>query len=467
MAALLFVQNAWGGVFAHCQNTVELTGTADSAFVTDSHPIIFVVNRTDISPEDEKWLTDTLRAGLQAIDPNGIIVGRAAASPDGPYGNNRILAEGRRKAADRILRRLGYNTEIIHYDVVAEDYTLLLAMMRLSHDEDCGMMDSLVSAYAHEGARLKAELKAADGGRLWQRLLRDYFPSLRAVRIMPVDGRLLVDGTLMPDLRQGEFPQTASTARKGRLAEGERTLCPLTDYSPLTAYGTGLRVPRRELLSVKTNLLFDFAYMPGGYDRFCPIPNIAVEFYPLHGHFTYGASFDCPWWQDYEGHKFFQVRNYQLEARYYLKSGDVDKVGYGNGAAFRGLYAQAYVHAGLFSICFDKKRGWEGEGAGAGLGLGYMLPLTRTGHWRLEFGAQFGVFFSKYDPYQYESVIFPDKHDGLYYYKFNNYGNFFTRRQHRFTWLGPTRVGITLSYDLLYRRRVKKGTSFKSWEVQR
>ena len=47
--------------------------------------------------------------------------------------------------------------------------------------------------------------------------------------------------------------------------------------------------PRRELLSVKSNVLFDFAYVPAGYNRFCPIPNIAVEYYPLHGHFTFGA----------------------------------------------------------------------------------------------------------------------------------------------------------------------------------
>jgi hypothetical protein len=76
-----------------------------------------------------------------------------------------------------------------------------------------------------------------------------------------------------------------------------------------------------------------------------------------------------------------------------------------------------------------------------------------------------GVFFTKYDPYQYQSVLYPERQDNLYYYKWNNFGNFFKRRQHRFTWLGPTRVGVTLTYDLLYRRRAKKGVSFKSWEV--
>lgn len=225
---------------------------------------------------------------------------------------------------------------------------------------------------------------------------------------------------------------------------------------------------RREYLSVKTNLLLDVAYMPG-YDRWCPIPNIAVEYYPLHGHFTFGASFDCPWWQDYDAHKYFQIRNYQLETRYYLRSGDVDRVGYGNGMAFRGLYLQGYVHAGLYSIMFDADRGWIGEGAGAGVGIGYVIPLAKKGQgrWRLELGAQLGVMFTKYDRYQYESPLFPDLNDNLYYYKWYNWGNFFKKRQHRYTRFGPTRVGVTLTYDLLYRRKAKKGVSFKSWEAQR
>ena len=43
-----------------------------------------------------------------------------------------------------------------------------------------------------------------------------------------------------------------------------------------------------------TNLLLDVAYMLG-YNRWCPIPNLAIEYYPKKGHFTYGALFDFPW----------------------------------------------------------------------------------------------------------------------------------------------------------------------------
>jgi hypothetical protein len=215
---------------------------------------------------------------------------------------------------------------------------------------------------------------------------------------------------------------------------------------------------------VKTNVLLDLAYMPG-YNRWCPIPNVAIEYYPLHGHFTFGASFDCPWWQDYEGHKYFQVRNYQLESRYYFRSGDIRRNVPGQGAAFRGFYVQAYAHVALYGIMFDADNGWMGEGLGGGVGAGYVLPLSRDGHWRLEFQAQAGYFFTGYDPFQYENPVNPNYRDHLYYYKWTQKPALFKKRQYRFSWLGPTRVGITLSYDLLYRRVAKKGVSFRNWEI--
>ena len=224
------------------------------------------------------------------------------------------------------------------------------------------------------------------------------------------------------------------------------------------------REPRREFMSIKTNVLFDFAYMPG-YDRFCPIPNVALEYYPKHGHFTYGASFDGPWWQHYDEHKYFQLRNYQLHTRYYLRSGDINKRRPSEGAAFKGLFFSAYAHAFIYNICFGEKRGWEGEGYGAGLGIGYVLPLGRSEHWRLEFALQAGFFNTPYDPYQWRCPINPDSDPEQYYYKWYGDAKNFKKRQHRYTWLGPTRLEITLSYDILYRRNHKKGVSFRSHEA--
>lgn len=260
--------------------------------------------------------------------------------------------------------------------------------MKQRNDKDYDRVAAVVNQYIDtDQKRLKDELMALDGKRLWKRLLSDYFPEMRAAKVVLVFRRKVT----LPKL----LPNNALT--------NQVSFQPLR--VPLLQLDTESRLPRRELLSVKTNLLLDAAYMPFGYNKFCPIPNIAIEYYPLHGHFTYGASIDFPWWQNYKDHKYFQMRNYQFEARYYLKDGDVDKVGYGNGPAYRGLYLQAYAHLGLYGICFDEKRGWEGEGFGGGVGLGYVLPLTRNGHWRLEFGAQVGLLWTKYDPYQYECAL--------------------------------------------------------------
>ena len=128
------------------------------------------------------------------------------------------------------------------------------------------------------------------------------------------------------------------------------------------------------------------------------------------------------------------------------------------------LNPQGYAHGGVFGICFDAHRGWVGSGAGAGVGAGYVKPLSRNGHWRLEVGLQAGFFRCQYDPYQYENPVNPAYHDDLYYYKWTKKPELFKKRQYRWNWFGPTRVGITLTDDLLYRRIDKKGVSFRHTE---
>lgn len=200
---------------------------------------------------------------------------------------------------------------------------------------------------------------------------------------------------------------------------------------------------RQPMLAVKTNLLFYGAYIPKyGWG---PIPNIGIEFLPRHGHWTVGASLDIPWYQNYSNHKFLQARNWQIEARRYFNKGD---------AHYWGWYAQVYVHTGLFGIGFNKEEGWQGESVGGGIGGGYVLPLSKNKHWKLEFNLQVGYIRTQYDPYVYGHPT-NGIEDGLYYYNWTHDPDLFKERQYRHNWLGPTRVGVTLSYDLLYYPRKK------------
>ena len=474
---------------------------SDDYFYQYAASVVFNVSKTEL-PANDKTLKELRETVLPRISRDSLKVVRVkmrgAASPEGPVDFNRFLSQQRQRTLyDFVAEQLRIpQGDRLVLETVTEDYTYLYKRMMQDGDPDCEKVKRLFDEYMprEQYAELKKALQTIDGGRLWRRMLVTYFPSLRAARmvivcqrrpmgpaepvapldiaplkpvvpvvpvapvelapikpiapIVPVKLPDSVKTTVLPIIPGLPMPEVRDTLPHVRLN--------LVPYLPRTQSQSWVeRYPRRELLSIKTNMLLYGVYMPG-YGKWCPIPNIAIEFYPLRGHFTYGASFDCPWWQNYWGHKYFQARNYQVEARYYFRSGSIDRRPEGKGPAFRGWYVQAYAHATVYGICFDENRGWVGEGGGGGLGVGYVLPISKKGHWRLEFQLQAGLFITKYDPYQFENAVNPNFHDQRYYYKWTQKPELFKSRQYRFTWFGPTRVGVTLSYDLLYRRARKK-----------
>ena len=445
----------------------------DSVFFVRSLPIVFPVGKSVVGA-DNPGLQNFISSALPLLNDERLkrssVRIRSAASPEGPLWLNKQLGQERRDALLRIFTERGIKAADLQIDVVDEDYELLAFLMRQAGDKDARVVTSLVNKHTANPVLLKRLLQQQDGGALWRRMLREYFPQLRASRFV----------IMLPETKEEDFAvlahndtiQPPLVQDTLQLAEQPHDEVAAPDLVlPLAAE----REPRRELLSVKTNALLYGAYIPFGYKAFCPIPNVAIEYYPLRGHFTYGAMFDCPWWQgDITNHRYFQARNYTLETRYYFRSGDVLKRGIGHGAAFKGLYLSAYANAAIYGIGWSDEddahepgttdgHGWQGEGAGAGLGIGYVLPLGKNEHWRLEFSAQFGLFWTKYDPYVYGCPVENIK-DGLYYYDFKGDADLFKKREYMLTWLGPTRVGVTISYDLLYRHNKKNKASLRAWE---
>ena len=466
--------------FVTPDDTISLT---DEQFYDISGKVVFPVNQYTL-PKNDALLNELQTVVLPRVNSDSLelvrIVLRGAASPEGPYENNKKLGQKRVQAlSDFIKGNLQFpgNDDALSVDVDYEDYRTLCIMMKRADDPDYSFVNSLcdVCLPANDIDRLKRALRAAQGGRLWLRLLNDYFPQLRAARIVLFFRKYQEPETVVIDMPAPVAEPQPEIVAPVIVPVIEQPIVeqPIVEEPATDTITIQTKLPRRELLSIKTNLLMYGAYIPG-YDRWCPMPNVAIEYYPRGGHFTLGASFDMPWWQHYHKYKFFQFRNYQLETRYYLKSSSSDREVTSHPSphtshlykapAFSGLYVQAYAHCGLFGICFDANRGWVGEGAGAGLGIGYVTPISRNGHWRLEFGLQAGFFRCKYDPYKYENPVNPAYHDDLYYYKWTGKPEYFKKRQYRWSWLGPTRIGVTLTYDLLYRRIQKKGISFKNKE---
>ena len=454
---------------------------SDEEFFDIAGKVIFPINKWTL-PKRDSLVMQLEKEVFPLINRDSLelvyMMLRGAASPEGPTHFNKYLGE---KRVETLLNFIKKNIpvptdESFDMEIDIEDYRTLCLMMRRMGDKDYGYVQAMCDQYLPKKQidKLKATLRGARQGKLWLRLFREYFPRLRAARIVfffraprTYAPKVIPEVSVEPfDIEekpvQPKTPVAPPVVTPPVVVQPVIEVVTPEEPQPVQVKPQPvqeepqpiLRYPRRELLSVKTNLLFYGVYMPG-YNRWCPIPNVAIEYYPLRGHFTYGASFDFPWWQNYHKHKYFQVRNYQLEARYYFRRGDIELRPEGQGAAFKGLYLQAYGHATIFGICFDQDRGWEGEGGGGGLGLGYVLPLSKKGHWRMDFQLQLGFFFCKYDPYQYLNP-FNREPDDLYYYKWTQKPDLFKKRQYQTTWFGPTRIGVTLSYDLLYRKARKK-----------
>jgi len=455
----------------------------DETFYDHSVSVHYKVDKYALVPGDPALaeLKDQVIPLINSTDYRLVrVVIRGAASPEGPRKFNEYLAEKRAETLLKFLNShltvpIGKDKLVMDSQTGAEDYRTLCLLMQRAGDADYERVKAICDKYlpTEQFDSLKTALMKCDHQRLFWRLHREYFRKLRAARVNlffahvqapeepaePVVEEVKEEPVVEEVKEEPTEPEPVVEEVKEEPTEPK----PVVEEVLPEAVPEVVKVPRREVLSVKSNLLFDVAYVPG-YDRWCPIPNVAVEFYPRKGHFTYGASIDFPWWQHYWKHKYFQIRNYQVESRYYFRSGSIDKNPPGEGAAFRGFYLQGYAHAALFGICFGPNRGWVGEGLGGGIGAGYVMPLTKSGHWRLEFGAQVGYFACRYDPYQFENPVNPNYVDHLYYYKWTLSPDLFKKRQYHFNWFGPTRIGVTLTYDLLYKRVKNKGVSFRSWE---
>ena len=183
--------------------------TIDSILVSNVHPINFKVNGTAVSAKDKAWIDTVFCKQMQQAGENDYIYCRASASPDGPVAYNTKMAARRMKSVLKALKQSGCKTDNIIIEEVPEDYNLLALLMKSANDQDADTVASIVNMKA--SSRLtKRALRAIKGGKLWRRLLREYYPKLRTVNIAIVDGALVETGTGMVMIGNEE-PETLDT----------------------------------------------------------------------------------------------------------------------------------------------------------------------------------------------------------------------------------------------------------------
>lgn len=211
---------------------------------------------------------------------------------------------------------------------------------------------------------------------------------------------------------------------------------------------------RAHVLAIKSNLLYDAFYMPNF--GWAPSPDIELEFFPRNGRFSYIAALTFPYWKRWSKNKFFEIRDYRLEARYNFPHYSSPNTHY--------PFVGVLVNNNIYGIGFNKKKGWQGEGLGASITAGFVHRLGKDSRWRMEYVVGVGYYETRFDPYIYGNPI-SGIEDGDYYYDYTGEVVNFNRRNHRRRWFGPTQIGIKISYDLLFYKTRQKGVGFKRKEA--
>lgn len=430
----------------------------DSVFYKNARGIIFPVNIYKL-PKNDPWFTELRDRVYPWLSKHQLelryIEMRGASSPEGPIRWNNFLADRRSKSLVQKLQDIFHvDYALVDSTVIGrpEDYKALLYMMEKKKDPDYQLVKEVLDRHNGNRVTQKAELMRIRGGKLWKRLLSEYYPAIRYARVMLYFmPRYMPKPTgIMKRLEEDEIPDSVFQELDSLLLDLQVEL---------------VRIPRKHVLAVRTNLIYDFLYFPRYGMAYSP--NIQLEYYPKGGRFTFNASLTYPDWEHYDRQKFWQIHDYNLGVRMYTRRNkvtpkDAQRYYYETADYFQGFFVGAYAHAGRYGIGLDENTGWEGEYFGGGLQLGYTLPLCRSSRWRLEFSAGLGVLTSKYDPYIWGNPINGEK-DGLYYYEWYHSAELFKKRNHKFFYAGPTELGIHLTYDLLYRRSNKKGVSVNRW----
>lgn len=159
-------------------------------------------------------------------------------------------------------------------------------------------------------------------------------------------------------------------------------------------------------------------------------PNVSLEI-PMGKHWSLLADYTFPWWVTSDNRYAWEIQKWDLGLRYWIGRRQVPM------DVLRGHFFGLDLSAGYYDI-EPGHTGYQGEFLLAGLEYGYGFRLGT--HWRLDLSIGAGWMGTRYRYYN------GDARDEKLLYKYNG----------RFTWIGPTKVGVSFKYIIAGKKKVKK-----------
>ena len=299
------------------------------------------------------------------------VICKSGASPEGEVENNQRLAEKRAETITAYLRqRVNIAPRAENVVLMNEDYASLARMVEAS---DMPYREEVLAILHEADGRTMSEEEAIDckwrmkrlhEGKVWDYMLKHFFPYLRKFDIVVSLGIDVPEDMVyaQPLNLTAPLPPMAITPTKVHAD-------PLPEEEGW----------RREWL-IKSNAI--------GWAML--VPNVAFEV-DLAEHW----SFNLPIYfsgLDYFSHKVkFRMFGIYPEVRYWFGKEDGLFVG-----AHLGLVYYNYAVNGKYRIQDHDK---DTPAWGGGLNVGYRMPISKSNRWKVEFTAGCGLYDVRYDKF--------------------------------------------------------------------
>ena len=349
----------------------------------------------------------------------------SSSSPEGgSYMNDRLSMERGKALKEFVCERFGFERRIVSYESVGEDWDSFERIVSEGQKPWKEDVLSVISRYRGESQRdyyeAKEDLKALDGGRVWEELISDVFPLLRGCRC---DAFVVIEQ--MPERKEAEVGNDAGSGVMETVVRHDTVYVEVPVDRPVFVEKKKERKSyvldgKKMFFALRTNALA------------VPLTNVGVMI-PLGKRVSIGADWYSPWiWRNDLHKDCFEFQALDVELRYWFRDRKTRKE-----QRMLGFSIGAYAAVGHYDFEYDWT-GYQGEFWNAGIDFLYAVPLW-DGRMHLEFELGIGYIQSWATPYE---CMEP-------------YGDCYkmmtTRRLVR--WIGPTRAQVSLVWPVYFKAK--------------
>ena len=353
------------------------------------------------------------------------------SSPDGKYDYNLGLANSRLVSLKSTLNNrypLINNVNFITKSYV-NDWSMLKELIKQDFDLPWwGAVMEILDEDLEPGAK-GWKLKKVGEGESWQYIIEKYIHHLRAcdVKIETIykkTTQTTLDANLTEILPKDTLKIDNYIKYTPLLKSVEQTQIDndIKQTSISRNSATKVKKDQKEILALKTNLLFDAL----------TLVNFEVEV-PIGNRWSIAGECVFPWWTNDNGksdskRNRLQILNVNLEARYWFGNRDKRE-------RMTGWFAGVYGGAGIYDI-ESNGNGYQGEFfIMGGLSGGFAHTINKKRNLRIEYSL--GIGYMKTDYRNYTSHFAP-----------TNGWHAIQNMNGRYTWIGPTKVKVSLVWML-------------------